>query len=710
MSAAAKRPPAPAAEAPGEESLSVEEARAELARLAREIARHDDLYYNRSAPEIDDAAYDALRRRNARIEARFPNLRRADGPSARVGAPPPPDGGFRKVRHAVPMLSLANAFDEADLREFVGRMRRFLGLAADAPVRFVAEPKIDGLSASLRYEAGALTVGATRGDGLEGEDVTANLRTVAGVPEWLDGGARRPPAVLEVRGEVFMRRADFAALNAARAAAGEAAYANPRNAAAGGLRQLDPAETERRRLRFHAYAWGEASEPLGETLWKARAALAAFGFQLNEPAETCETVEALAAYHARLEAMRAGLPFDIDGVVYKADRLDWQARLGAAGRAPRWAVAHKFPAERATTRIEAISVQVGRTGALTPVATLAPVSVGGATVTRATLHNADEIARKDVRVGDTVTVRRAGDVIPQIVAVDLARRPPGAAPFAFPETCPVCGSRAVREEGGAVRRCAGGLVCEAQAVERLRHFVSRDAFDVEGLGARQIEAFLRDGLARTPADLFRLHERAAEIAAREGWGETSVANLLAAIAARRTISLERFLFALGIRLVGQANARLLALHFGTLDRLAEAAAAAGDRESAAWSDLLAIDGVGEKAVAELAGFFSEPRNHAAVAALAREVRVEAAAAPAASASPVAGKTVVFTGKLEDMSRAEAKTAAQAAGARVAGSVSPATDYVVAGTDAGSKAKKARALGVTVLSEAEWRGLMGRGRQ
>lgn len=706
MSAAAQRP---AAEAPGGEPSSAEEARAELARLAREIARHDDLYYNRNAPEIDDAAYDALRRRNARIEARFPGLRRADSPSARIGAPPPSDSGFRKVRHAVPMLSLANAFDEADLREFTGRMRRFLGLAADAPVRFVAEPKIDGLSASLRYEAGALAVGATRGDGLEGEDVTANLRTVAGVPGRLDGGAQRPPAVLEVRGEVFMARADFAALNAARAAAGEAAYANPRNAAAGGLRQLDPAETEKRRLRFHAYAWGEASEPLGETLWEARAALAAFGFQLNEPAETCETVEALAAYHVRLEAMRADLPFDIDGVVYKADRLDWQARLGAAGRAPRWAVAHKFPAERATTRIEAISVQVGRTGALTPVAALAPVSVGGATVTRATLHNADEIARKDnIRVGDTVTVRRAGDVIPQIVAVDLARRPPDAAPFAFPETCPVCGSRAVREEGGAVRRCSGGLVCEAQAVERLRHFVSRDAFDVEGLGARQIEAFLRDGLVRTPADLFRLRERAAEIAAREGWGETSVRNLLEAIAARRTISLERFLFALGIRRIGRANARLLALHFGTLDHLEKTAAAAGDRESAAWSDLLAIDGVGEKAVAELVGFFSEPRNHAAVAALAREVRVEAAVPPAASASPVAGKTVVFTGKLEGMSRAEAKAAAQAAGARVTGSVSSATDYVVAGADAGSKAKKARALGVAVLSEAEWRDLMGRG--
>ena len=689
--------PAPPAVA----ALDEDAARQELARLAREIALHDDLYYNRDAPEIDDAAYDALRARNEEIERRFPALRRPDSPSLRIGAPP--RSGFRKVRHSAPMLSLANAFDEADVNEFAARLRRFLDLAAETPVVFVAEPKIDGLSASLRYEDGALAAGVTRGDGAEGEDVTANLRRVADVPLRLRGD--RPPALLEARGEVYMTRRDFAALNAARAEAGEPLYANPRNAAAGSLRQLDPKITAQRRLRFFAWGWGETSAPLGDTLWEARERLAAFGFTLNAPAARRDSVAALAAWHADIEARRAEFEFDVDGVVYKADRLDWQARLGAVSRSPRWAVAHKFKAEQAVTRVETIAVQVGRTGALTPVANLRPVTVGGVSVARATLHNEDEIARKDIREGDTVVVQRAGDVIPQIVAVDVDKRPEGAAAFVFPDTCPVCGSRAARDEGEAVRRCAGGLVCEAQAVERLRHFVSRNAFDIEGLGARQIEAFRRDSLVREPADLFRLEPRAKEIEARDGWGETSVRNLLAAVAARRRVSLERFVYALGIRRVGQANARLLARHYGSLDRLRAAAGAARDSESEEYEELTAIDGIGPGVAAAVVDFFAEPRNRAAVEALAREATVEDAA-PVESDSPVAGKTVVFTGKLETMARAEAKALAQAAGAKVTGSISKKTDYVVAGAEAGSKLAKARDLGLTVLSEAEWRRLIG----
>ena len=694
--------PATGAETPVE-ALDAAGARAELARLQSEIARHDELYHNRAAPEIDDAAYDALRRRNDAIERRFPELRRADSPSGRVGAPAA--GGFRKIRHAVPMLSLANAFDDADVREFVGRIRRFLDLPADAPVALVAEPKIDGVGASLRYESGALAAGVTRGDGVEGEDVTANLRTVAGVPERLAGA---PPALLEVRGEVYISRSDFAALNAARTRGGETPYANPRNAAAGALRQIDPAATAARPLRFLGYAWGETSEPLGETLTDARARLAALGFALNEPALRCESAAGAIAFHAQTEAARADMEFETDGVVYKVDRLDWQARLGAVSRSPRWAVAHKFKAEEAVTKLEAISVQVGRTGALTPVARLAPIAVGGVTVARATLHNEDEIARKDIRPGDTVVVRRAGDVIPQIVSVDTTRRPAGSEPFVFPDSCPVCGARAGREEGGVVRRCLGGLTCGAQAVERLRHFVARDAFDIEGLGTRQIEAFWRDSLVREPADLFRLAGRADDIAAREGWGETSARNLLDAIEARRRIPLERFVFALGIPRIGQATARLLAQHYGTLEALRAAAAAARGAESEEWRDLVAIDGIGPKAAADLVGFFAESRNADAVAALADEVEVEPAQAPAA-ASPLAGKTVAFTGKLETIGRAEAKAMAQAAGARVVGSVSAKTDCLVAGADAGSKLAKARELGVEVLTEAEWRERAGRAR-
>ncbi len=685
------------------ESLDAAQADAELARLAHDIARHDRLYHTDAAPEISDAEYDALRRRNAALEARFPQLKRADSPSEQVGAPPA--GGFRKVRHTAPMLSLANAFDAADVHEFAARVRRFLDLAPEEPVVLAAEPKIDGLSASLRYEAGVLTAGVTRGDGMEGEDVTANVRTVADIPHRLDGAA--PPAVLEVRGEVYMTKSEFSALNAARAAEGEPPYANPRNAAAGSLRQIDAAVTAARKLRFFAYAWGESSAPLGATMAEARAFLEECGFVLNHPVAFSADLDELIAWHADIEASRAAFDFDLDGVVYKVNRLDWQGRLGAVSRSPRWALAHKFKAEQAMTRLERITIQVGRTGALTPVAQLTPVTVGGVVVSRATLHNEDEIARKDAREGDMVVVQRAGDVIPQIVSVDVSQRPADAVPFVVPETCPVCSARAVREPGEAVRRCTGGLICEAQAVERLRHFVSRDAFDIEGLGTKQIEAFWRDALVREPADLFRLDVRAEELAEREGWGETSVRNLLAAVEARRRIPLERFIYALGIRQIGQATARLLAQSYGSLDALRAAAEAADGADSEASGSLVAIDGIGPKVAADIVGFFAETRNQAVVARLADEVTVEAPERAAADA-PLAGKVVVFTGKLTTMSRAEAKAMAQAAGARVSGTVSGQTDYVVAGADAGSKLAKAEAMGVSILSEADWRTLSADG--
>jgi DNA ligase (NAD+) len=688
--------------------LTKSEAKAELARLSAEIARHDEAYYNRDVPEITDADYDGLRRRNQAIEERFPDLKRADSPSERVGAPVA--GGFRKVRHAVPMLSLGNAFDADDVTDFIARIRRFLDLDEAEPLTFVAEPKIDGLSASLRYEGGALVQGLTRGDGTEGEDVTANLRTIADIPKKLAGGAA-VPEVLEVRGEVYMTKPDFAEMNRAREEKGEQVFANPRNAAAGGLRQLDSTITAARPLRFFGYAWGEVlggdgrRPPLGATIREARRRLEDFGFTLNEPSAVCETAEDLIAYHQSIESRRATMAFDIDGVVYKVDRLDWQARLGNVARSPRWAIAHKFPAEQATTWLEEITIQVGRTGTLTPVANLAPVTVGGVVVSRATLHNEDYIAEKRIRVGDTVVVERAGDVIPKVVAVVLSERPAGTKEYVFPDHCPVCDSSAVREEGEAARRCTGGLICDAQVVERLRHFVARDAFDIDGLGEKQIAAFWHEGLVRQPADLFRLQEHAAALAEREGWGETSVRNLLAAIEARRAIDLDRFILALGIRQIGQANARLLANHYATLDGLAAAATAARDEESEAYADLTGIDGIGPKVAADIIDFFAEPHNRAVVAGLADEVRVEEFAAPDAT-SQVAGMTVVFTGKFEAMGRAEAKARAQALGAKVAGSVSAKTDYVVAGADAGAKLKKAEALGVVVLSEDEWLELIG----
>ena len=682
------------------EDLTESAAQAELARLAAEIARADQLYHEQDAPEITDAEYDALRRRNGEIEARFPELIRADSPTRRVGAAPA--AGFAKVRHRVPMLSLDNAFDADDFNGFLDRARRFLGLAAGTPLPLVAEPKIDGLSVALLYEDGRLVQGATRGDGAEGEDVTANLRTVGAIPKRLHGDA---PARIEVRGEVFLGKADFLALNAAQAEAGSKVFANPRNAAAGSLRQLDPKITATRPLSFFAYAMGEASAPVAETHWDYLERLRAWSFTVNPLSRRVEGAEAAAAFQAEIGLARAGLDYDIDGVVYKVDSLALQARLGFVGRAPRWAVAWKFPAQQATTLLEDILIQVGRTGSLTPVAKLAPVGVGGVLVTRATLHNEDEIARKDVRVGDTVVVQRAGDVIPQVVQVLLDRRPADAPPYAFPDHCPVCGSLAARPAGEVVRRCTGGLTCAAQAVERLRHLVSRAAFDIEGLGEKTIEQFHALGWLRAPGDVFRLAAHRDAILALEGWKEKSTDNLLRAIEARRTVTLARFLYALGIRRIGETNARLLARHYGDYATWRAAMPEATTVGSEARSALGSIVGVGPAIADELAAFFNEPRNVATLDDLAAELRIEAASGPAAEGA-LAGKIVVFTGSLETMTRPEAKARAEALGAKVTDSVSKKTDLVVLGADAGSKAKKAAELGVRAVSEGEWREMAG----
>ncbi len=685
--------------------LSRDEAAAELQRLAQAIAYHDERYHGRDAPELTDAEYDALRRRNDAIEARFPDLMRDDSPSRRIGAAP--SAGFAKVTHAAPMLSLGNAFDATDVVDFYARVRRFLGLDADEPVEVVAEPKIDGLSISLRYEDGGFVLGATRGDGTVGENVTRNLRTIGDVPDRLAGDA---PSVLEVRGEVYMRGEDFLALNRGREEAGEPPFANPRNAAAGSLRQLDPSITAGRPLRLFAYGLGAFDGAVGDTHWDYLRNLRAWGFQVNPTAELCRSSEEAIDLYDRISAGRADLDHDIDGVVYKVNRFDWQRRLGNVSRAPRWAIAHKFPAERAETVLETISIQVGRTGALTPVANLHPVTVGGVVVSRATLHNEDEIARKEVRESDTVVIQRAGDVIPQVVRVIEARRPDSARPFVFPDSCPECGSLALREEGEAVRRCTGGLICPAQAVERLKHFVSRDAFDIEGLGTRHIETFWREGLIGRPGDIFRLRQREenGEIAlqGREGWAERSVANLFAAIEERRTIPFERLIYALGIRQVGQATARLIARQYRTLPDWRNAMAAAQDREGEAYRELTDIDGIGPSVAADILDFFREPHNLEVVEDLEEQLEISAPETVAAE-SVIGGKTVVFTGTLETMTRAEAKATAESLGARVAGSVSRKTDYVVVGSDAGSKAKKAEELGVVILTERDWRDLIDR---
>jgi DNA ligase (NAD+) len=684
---------------PTAETPTRADARAEHARLGAEIAEHDRRYHVEDAPAISDAEYDRLRRRYTALEAAYPELADADSANRKVGAPP--SEKFAKVRHAVPMLSLGNIFSDDEVVEFCARVRRFLGLSAEAPLAMVAEPKIDGLSCNLRYESGELVQAATRGDGFEGEDVTANVRTIAVIPNRLNGA----PRIFEARGEVFMRLADFAALNARQAEAGKQVYANPRNFAAGSLRQLDPMITASRPLAFFAYAWGEVSERFATTQLGAVHAMQRFGLPTNPLTKLCHTAEEMLAHYRAIEAQRASLGYDIDGVVYKVDDLLLQQRLGFVSRSPRWAVAHKFPAERATTVLEAIEIQVGRTGALTPVAKLKPVTVGGVVVQNATLHNEDEIARKDVRIGDTVIVQRAGDVIPQIIEVVLDKRPPGAAPYVFPETCPVCGSAALREidektgQADVVRRCTGHLVCPAQAVEGLKHVSSRNAFDIEGLGDKQIELFFKEGLIRTPADIFTLRARDGHgrppLREWEGFGETSSRNLFNAIDARRTIALNRFLYALGVRHVGETNAGRLARHFGDWDSFRAAARAPNAAE-----ELSHVGGIGPIVAEAIADFFAEERNEAALDALLREVTVEPMEAIAAG-HPLAGKTIVFTGSLERMSRDEAKAMAERLGAKVSGSISAKTNLVVAGPGAGSKLTKARELGVETIDEEEW---------
>ncbi len=686
------------------ESLSEAQARREHARLGEEIAAHDRRYYTEDAPTVSDADYDELRRRYEAIEAAFPEFATPDSLTKKVGAAP--SEKFAKVRHRVPMLSLGNVFRDEEVADFVTRVRRFLGFGLEAPLAITAEPKIDGLSCSLRYIKGELVEAATRGDGFEGEDVTANVRTIGEIPKALAGAA---PEILEVRGEVYMTHVDFAALNARQSEAGKTLFANPRNAAAGSLRQLDPAITAGRPLHFFAYAWGEVSAMPASTQMGMIAAVKDFGLPVNPLMVLCRSADELIAHYRRIEQMRARLGYDIDGVVYKVDSLALQSRLGFVSRSPRWAVAHKFPAEKAITVLRGIEINVGRTGALTPVARLDPVTVGGVVVANATLHNEDEIARKDIRVGDTVTVQRAGDVIPQVLGPIPDKRPKNSKPYVFPSTCPVCGSAAVREidpkTGAAdvVRRCTGGLVCTAQAVERLKHFVSRNAFDIEGLGEKQIEQFFRDGLIKTPADIFTLSERDTrslqKLRDREGFGETSVQNLFRAIEERRTIPLNRFIFALGIRHVGETNARRLARYFGSFDAL-RCTARAASLGSEARAEINNIEGFGEVVAEAIADFFVEKHNEDALDALLAHVTplpMEAVA----STSPVAGKTIVFTGSFERMTRDEAKAMAERLGAKVAASVSKKTDLVVAGPGAGSKLAKAAELGIETMSEEDW---------
>jgi DNA ligase (NAD+) len=773
-------------------ALSRTEAEAEWARLAEAIRDADAAYYQADAPAMTDAEYDALRRRLAEIETRFPDLKTDASPSQTVGSGPA--AGFAKVEHLKPMLSLDNLFDDAEVGELIVRIRRFLNLKADEPVAMTAEPKIDGLSCSLLYEDGQLVRAATRGDGRVGEDVTANVRTIGDIPQALKG--KGWPKRIEVRGEIYMTMADFAVLRDAEAAAGRKALANPRNTAAGSLRQKDPSITASRPLRFFAYTWGDVSEPFAKTQWDAVQAFKAWGLPVNADMKRAESIEELLAVYHDIEARRASLGYDIDGVVYKVDRLDWQDRLGFVSRSPRWAAAHKFPAERAVTQLIGIDIQVGRTGKLAPVARLAPVNVGGVVVQNATLHNEDEIARKGVWIGDWVVIQRAGDVIPQIVSVEMDRRPADARPFVYPDHCPACGSAAVRGARGGVedvdRRCTGGLICPAQAVERLKHFVSRRAFDIDGLGAKQIELFFEQGVVSAPQHIFSLRQQIADrglppLEEWEGFGETSAANLLGSIDRARSQPFDRFLNALGVRHIGETSARLIARHFGRFEALREAMsheadaldvdaywrlcgvpklgdkaleallaaaldlpeeppfsldgslvgsitslrigegkalnktavqalateyqdwpvflsdvrAAARGRPGEGFQTIAAIDGLGEIAAEALTEFFGEAHNREMVDALLTHVAVEPFEQADTAGSPVAGKTVVFTGSLETMTRDEAKSRAQAMGAKVSGSVSKKTDIVVAGPGAGSKLAEAEKHGVKVMTEAEW---------
>ncbi len=709
------------------ETLTEEQATAELQRLAAEIAHHDALYHGKDKPEISDADYDALKRRNDAIEAQFPQLVRTDSPSQRVGAAPA--GIFAQVTHARPMLSLDNTFSDEDVQDFVASVYRFLGQMPDNSIAFTAEPKIDGLSMSLRYENRKLVTAATRGDGTTGENVTANILTIKEIPTELPGDA---PDVVEVRGEVYMAKSDFMALNAQMEAEGKQTYVNPRNTASGSLRQLDAKVTASRNLRFFAYAWGEMSQMPAETQWEMVKVFEAWGFPVNPLTRRLNSIESILDHYREIGLQRPDLDYDIDGVVYKVDRLDLQARLGFRSRSPRWATAHKFPAEQAFTTVEAIDIQVGRTGALTPVARLTPITVGGVVVTNATLHNEDYIKgignsgdrirpeAHDIRIGDTVIVQRAGDVIPQVLDVVLEKRPSTAEPYLFPKTCPVCGSHAVREKNektgklDSVTRCTGGFVCRAQAVEHIKHFVSRNAFDIEGLGDKQVDFFFESDdpalMIRTAPDIFTLKARQERSLTKleniEGFGRVSVRKLFDAIDARRETALNRFIFALGIRHVGETTAKLLARSYGSYAAFSDAMQSAAPKFGEAWNELNSIEGIGEVVAASIVEFFKEPRNLEVVQRLLDEVKPLDAELPVASDSPVAGKTVVFTGSLERFTRDEAKARAEGLGAKVAGSVSKKTDYVVAGPGAGSKLDKARELGVNVMTEDEWLTLIG----
>jgi DNA ligase (NAD+) len=677
------------------------DAAARAAELRAQIAHHDRLYHELDRPEISDADYDALVGELRTLERQHPELITPDSPTQRVGAAP--SGKFPKVRHTVPMLSLANAFASEDVAGFLDRVRRFLKLDAAEPIELTAEPKIDGLSLSLRYERGVLTRGATRGDGTEGEDVSANVRRVSDIPARMRGHGA--PEVCEIRGEVYMTRTAFLKLNEEQSAAGRTVFANPRNSAAGSLRQLDPEVTASRPLRFLAYAWGEMSELPAATQWDMLHWMNTRGFPTNPLSRRCRSLEELLAFHHEIELERAKLDYDIDGVVYKVNRLDWQRRLGFVGRDPRWALAHKFPAQKATTIVNGIELQVGRTGALTPVAKLAPVNVGGVVVSNATLHNEAYIGELDVRIGDTVTVQRAGDVIPQVLGVVLERRPQHTEPFQFPKTCPCpLATPVVRDltatgKEGAISRCSGELACPHQRIEHLRHFVSRRAFDIEGLGEKQINLFYEQGWIAEPADIFTLKDRndTIKLEEHEGFGEVSVRNLFAAIEARRTISLERFIYSLGIRQVGETTARSLARGYGTFHAFREACRHLAEGNDDARQELDAMDQIGDTVIESLTSYFSEPHNTGMVDHLAREVRILEAERPATE-SPITGKTIVFTGRLQQMTRDEAKALAERLGASVSGSVSKKTDLVVAGPEAGSKLTKAQELGVQVLDE------------
>lgn len=700
------------------DDLSAADAAAELQRLAAILAEANRAYYTADAPRMDDASFDRLKRRNQAIEARFPHLKRPDSPTDQIGAPA--SEGFSRVRHARRMMSLGNAFGDADVADFVKGVQKFLGLDADQPLEIVAEPKIDGLSLSLRYQGGQLVQAATRGDGEVGENVTANALMINDIPQNLENA----PEILEIRGEVYMSHADFAALNQRQIDRGDKPFANPRNAAAGSMRQLDAAVTRSRPLRFFAYGWGEVSAPLADTQIDAIQRMARLGFQTNPEMRLCRNISELLQQYRRIEEQRATLGYDIDGVVYKVNDLGLQERLGFRSTTPRWAIAHKFPAEIAHTLLQDIEIQVGRTGALSPVARLKPVTVGGVVVSNATLHNEDYIAGRDsrgnpirqgrdFRIGDWVEVYRAGDVIPKLRDVDLSKRPVDSKPYVFPDTCPECGSDALREAGDSVRRCMGGLICPAQAVEKLKHFVSRAAFDIEGLGTKQIEAFYADDQLpiREPADIFTLATRDAanisKLKNRDGWGEKSAKNLFAAIEQRRNIPLARLIFALGIRHVGDSSAALLARHFGTWQAFESSLSRAEIGQGAEWQDLMSIDGVGEVMATTLIRHIQQDASRASIDRLIRHLTIIPASDNTEANSPVSGLTVVFTGTLERLSRAEAKAGAEALGAKVAGSVSARTDIVVAGPGAGSKAKKAAELGIRTLDEQEWLDLIGR---